>query len=45
LKKANISIQTLTSRVAKYELALAAEREVDSNRVAALKGMIGARHH
>lgn len=28
LKKANLSIQTLTTRVAKYELQLAAEREV-----------------
>ena len=28
LKKANQSIQTLTSRVAKYELAMAAEREI-----------------
>ena len=46
LKKANVSIQTLTSRVAKYELALAAEREVDGHdRMAALKGMVGLRGH
>ena len=44
LKKANHSIQTLTSRVAKYELALAAEREIDGqDRMAALKGMVGYR--
>jgi len=48
LKKANISIQTLTTRVAKYELAMAAEREIvrggmdfNSNRIAAG----GPRHH
>ena len=45
LKKANISIQTLTKRLAKYELQMAAEREigrVDSVRM--LAGQIGSEY-
>ena len=47
LKKANLSIQTLTTRVAKYELAMAAEREI--GRVDSTRGALRAggmpRHH
>jgi hypothetical protein len=48
LKKANLSIQTLTTRIAKYELAIAADREigkVDSIRGALRAAGIAPRHH
>ena len=47
MKKANQSIQTLTSRVAKYELAMVAEKEigrVDSIRGALRAAGVGPRH-
>jgi hypothetical protein len=43
LKKANVSIQTLTTRLAKYELAMAAEREIGrTNSVRMIGGNLGS---